>query len=106
MVNLARFGPAFKLIVAAAFLVVGARCAYVEHELSAVTNEAALTKAEARACEQRMLRRIPGDAADDRRVRSDLDEVTHQIRGVGPIHQTAPGVFTNRDPDPAEMSPR
>jgi hypothetical protein len=106
VVNLARFGPGFKVLAVVAFLVLAGRCAYLQHKLSEVSNEAAIAKAEAGACEGSMQRQIPSDAADERGVRSDLEATSRRIRGVGPIQQTAPGVFTNRDADPAELPSR
>jgi len=105
-VNWARFGPSLRVLAVGAFVAIGGRCAYLEYKLSGVTIEVAASEAQAHACERRMQRRIPSDAAEERDVRPDLNDASRRIQGVGPIHQTAPGVFTNRDPDPAEMSPR
>jgi len=106
VVSLARFRPGPRMLLVLAFLVLGSRCAYLEQKLSAVRNEAAIAKGEAGACERRMPHRFSSDAADESGVRSDLEHASRQIRGVGPIHQTTPGVFTNRDPDPAELLSR
>jgi len=106
VVNFARFEPGLKVLTFLALLVLGGRCAYLQHKLSEITNEAAVAKAEAGACEQRMQRQTPSEAADEVGVRSDLEDVSRRIRGTGRIHQTAPGVFTNRDADPAELRSR
>ena len=104
--HLLRLGSRLTWLAVGAFLMVSSRCAYLEHKISVVADEAAAIDARARACERRMQRQIPSNAADERDVRPDLDDTSRRIRGVGPIQQTAPGVFTNRDPDPAEVSPR
>jgi hypothetical protein len=104
--HLAQFGSNLGWLAVGAFLVVSGRCAYLEHKISVVANEAAAIEARARACERRTPRPTPSAAPEERDVRPDLDDASRRIRGVGPIQQTAPGVFTNRDPDPAEVSPR
>jgi hypothetical protein len=106
VVHLARFKPSLGVLAAAALLAVGGRCVYLEHRLSVLTIQVAGTEAQARACERRMQHQTPSEAATERGVRPDLDDLSRRIRGVGPIQQTAPGVFSNRDPDPAEVSPR
>jgi len=106
VINWARFEPGFRVLAVVAFLVLGGRCAYLQHKLSEVTNEVAVAKEKAGAWERRIQRPIPSEAADERGVRSDLEDASRRIRGVGRIHQTAPGVFTNRDTDPAEPRSR
>jgi len=102
----ARSRPGLTVLAVVASLGVAGRCAYLQHKLSELSNEAAVAKAEARARERRMQRPIPNDAANETGLRSDLEDASRRISGVGPIHQTAPGVFTNRDSDPAEMPAR
>jgi hypothetical protein len=103
---LARSDLGFKVLAVVAFLVLGGRCAYLQHRLSEMMNEAAVAKAEAEARERQIQRRMPSNAAAEAGVRSDLEDVSRRIRGVGPIHQTAPGVFTNRDSDGAALPAR
>jgi len=104
--HLAQFRSSLGWVAVGAFLVVSGRCAYLEHRIAVVANEVAVIEARAHACERRTQRQTPSNAPEAPGVRADLDDASRRIRGVGPIQQTAPGIFTNRDPDPAEVSPR
>jgi hypothetical protein len=118
-----------RVLAVGAFLVVGGRCAYLEHRLAVVTSAADAANAAARANEHaaRAEPRLPNDRESAAvhngtgegtgNVRQDVD--ASSINRVGPrfsavsppapsapIRQTKPGVFTNRDTDPAKTPSR
>jgi len=126
-----RLKTVLRGLAVGAFLVIGGRCAYLEHKLAVVTSAADTAKGEVRANEHaaRVGPRVSnegesaaahnGTEEGSRNVRQEVDDAASRIDRVGPrfstvsppvppapIRQTAPGVFTNRDTDPAETPSR
>jgi len=126
-----QFRTALRVLAAGAFLVVGGRCAYLEHKLAVVTSATDPAKAGMRENEHaaREEHRVPneresaavhnGTEEGGGKVRQEGDDASSRANRVGPpfstvlppappapIRQTAPGVFTNRDTDPAQTPSR
>jgi len=120
-----RLRNALRALAVVALLVVGARCAYLEHRLAAVTNAANASKAQAPGePAPRPDGPPPGTAVGTSdegtgAVGRGPNDASRPISRIGPsfssvpppsrpapIHQAGPGVFTNRDPDPAETPSR
>jgi hypothetical protein len=126
-----RLRTAARVIAVGIFLAIGAVCVYLGHKRASEKNVPAAAKAEAHGGES--VTRVEDRSSQERRdaadpavdpeeaseVRQDLAHASRRVHRVGPqfstvlppappapIRQTAPGVFTNREPDPSDRPSR
>jgi hypothetical protein len=116
-----RLAIVLRVLAVAVFLTVSGRCAYLEHRLASLTKRGDVVPSAARKSETPPAAepRISSGEESSGEVGRDSEEASRSIKPLGPafsevlppgppvrIRETAPGVFTNRDPDPAELPSR